>query len=267
MAIPRLILNFCRIASDLSNTGVLYYHGQATIYGLPKGSKKSLDSHIRNEFVKTVFTNNTIVHKDLISQIGIQLDNASDPLNRFVYLELGNNMTSSFVVQIEGINRFYVFPSDMVCKKMINFLKKESANKSFLFKDNAISEQSFVKDVLEHRVVNVLKANNMDKSVKSKTKNSLGLIYLIQPREFLGTSIYKIGKTRDELNKRLGNYGKGGNVICVLPFDNEKLDQIEKDIITKFNIVFINNPDIGTEYFTGDYKEMISIIYDLHRNH
>lgn len=106
-------------------------------------------------------------------------------------------------------------------------------------------------------------------SVQNNTQNNeeidasnfrTSAIYLIQTREFLNTSVFKIGKTRDELSKRLGGYGKGGKVICTLPFDDSKLDRIELELVQKLSSQFIHRTDIGKEYIEGNYKDIMKIL-------
>jgi len=57
-----------------------------------------------------------------------------------------------------------------------------------------------------------------------KNKN----IYLIRTREFVNSNkeIYKIGKTSQELNKRISSYGKGCELLFTLNCDNYNLDKI-----------------------------------------
>lgn len=86
-------------------------------------------------------------------------------------------------------------------------------------------------------------------------------IYLLQEREFIKTkeNIYKVGKTSKENHKRFNQYPKGSillfQIIC------ENCHKIEKQIITKFKEEFKQRTDIGSEYFEGDYKSMIDVIY------
>jgi hypothetical protein len=86
-------------------------------------------------------------------------------------------------------------------------------------------------------------------------------IYLIKLREFINANqeVYKVGRTKQENQTRLKQYPKGSvlyfQMIC---FD---CNNIEKKVLNLFKEIFNPRKDIGSEYFEGDYKEMISIIY------
>jgi uncharacterized C2H2 Zn-finger protein len=88
-------------------------------------------------------------------------------------------------------------------------------------------------------------------------------IYLLQEREFIKTkeSIYKIGKTKQENNKRFNNYPNGSilllQIICI------DCDKCENLVMKLFKSKYIHCKEIGNEYFKGDYKEMINDIYNI----
>lgn len=86
-------------------------------------------------------------------------------------------------------------------------------------------------------------------------------IYLLQEREFIKSNspIYKIGKTKNH-KCRMSKYPKGSYLIILMPCDNS--DEKEKELLNIFNEKFIQRKDIGTEYFQGNIKDMISkVIY------
>lgn len=91
-------------------------------------------------------------------------------------------------------------------------------------------------------------------------------IYLLHEREFvnLKSSIYKIGRTKQDGLKRFYSYPKNSillfHIVCT---DCIKYEQV---IITQFIKTFKQRQDIGTEYFEGDYKHMIDIIYNIINN-
>ncbi len=88
-------------------------------------------------------------------------------------------------------------------------------------------------------------------------------IYLIQEREFIKTkeNIYKIGKTKQSNNKRFKQYPNGSVLIC--QFHCEDCTCYEKKIIIFFKKIFKQRNDIGTEYFQGNLKSMIHLIYNI----
>jgi len=88
-------------------------------------------------------------------------------------------------------------------------------------------------------------------------------IYLLQEREFVKTNepIFKIGKTKQENNKRFLQYPNGSILLLQsLCFD---CDELEKKIIKLFKEKYIYRKDIGNEYFEGDYELML---IDIHKN-
>lgn len=86
-------------------------------------------------------------------------------------------------------------------------------------------------------------------------------IYLLQEREFIKTkeNIYKVGMTKKENHKRFNQYPKGSVLLFQMICNNCK--NIEKQIIKLFKENFKHRRDIGNEYFEGEYKSMIDMIY------
>lgn len=90
-------------------------------------------------------------------------------------------------------------------------------------------------------------------------------IYLLQEREFIRTNekVYKIGQTTQLNNKRLKQYPNGSvllfQIIC------KDCKNLEKIILRTFNknSYIIQRKEYGNEYFQGDYKKMIDIIYKI----
>ena len=86
-------------------------------------------------------------------------------------------------------------------------------------------------------------------------------IYLIKEREFIDKklNIFKLGKTKQESNKRLVSYPKGSYLLFhMICFDCDKLEII---LINAFNKLFLNKKEIGREYFEGNHNDMIDVIY------
>ena len=86
-------------------------------------------------------------------------------------------------------------------------------------------------------------------------------IYLLQEREFIRTkdNVYKVGMTRKENYERFKQYPKGSVLLFQMICNNCK--SIEKLVLKKFKETFKQRKDIGNEYFEGEYKGMIDIIY------
>ena len=107
----------------------------------------------------------------------------------------------------------------------------------------------------------ILKLNNNPKIME--INDDKGFIYLIILREFLNNkqNIYKIGKSRQNNNKRLQSYPKGSIALFQVLFNNCSLAENILKII--FKNIFIQETQYGTELFRGDYKLMIKYIYAL----
>ena len=79
-------------------------------------------------------------------------------------------------------------------------------------------------------------------------------IYLLQVREFIGTNIFKIGRTYD-INSRYKHYPKNSRLLFYSSCSDSVT--IEKKIIYEFLKKYKQRKDIGTEYFEGDYTTMV----------
>lgn len=86
-------------------------------------------------------------------------------------------------------------------------------------------------------------------------------IYLLQEREFIKTKehVYKVGMTKKENHKRFNQYPKSSVLLFQMICNNCK--NMEKLVLKKFKETFKQRKDIGNEYFEGEYKVMIDIIY------
>ena len=88
-------------------------------------------------------------------------------------------------------------------------------------------------------------------------------IYLIKLREHVNSNenIYKIGKTKQSSLKRYDSYPKGSvllyHVIC------NNCNNCEKEIIKLFKNKYKSETNIGNEYFSGDYIDMINDIHSI----
>jgi hypothetical protein len=86
-------------------------------------------------------------------------------------------------------------------------------------------------------------------------------IYLLREREFIKTKeqVYKVGMTKKENHKRFNQYPKGSVLLNQMICNDCK--NMEKLVLKKFKETFKQRKDIGNEYFEGEYKSMIDIIY------
>jgi hypothetical protein len=92
--------------------------------------------------------------------------------------------------------------------------------------------------------------------------SSENYIYLLKP--FLSIekneNVYKIGKTHRNNLKRFSEYPIGSKLIFQLACLN--CDTMEKKLLDVYKSIFIFRKDYGLEYFEGDSKEMIKIIFE-----
>ena len=91
-------------------------------------------------------------------------------------------------------------------------------------------------------------------------------VYLILEREFIKTSenIFKIGKSKQENNKRINQYPKQSKLLLQIVCDN--CDILEKELIISFKNKYNHRKDIGNEYFEGDFEDMINNIFYIRNN-
>jgi hypothetical protein len=91
-------------------------------------------------------------------------------------------------------------------------------------------------------------------------------VYIIQEREFIKTSenIFKVGKSKQENNKRINQYPKQSKLLLQIVCDN--CDKLEKKLINIFKYKYNHRKDIGNEYFEGDHEDMIKNIFYTRNN-
>jgi hypothetical protein len=88
-------------------------------------------------------------------------------------------------------------------------------------------------------------------------------LYVIRVREYVNSNqnIYKIGKTKQEPHKRMAGYPKDSELYLTVCVDN--CDLKEKELIKQCKERFAIRHDIGDEYFQGDVKEIMKLIFQL----
>ena len=98
---------------------------------------------------------------------------------------------------------------------------------------------------------------------KVETKACNGYIYLLHEREFIDKQedVYKIGMTSQPNQKRFRGYPKGSRVLYQIDCPNYK--RVEKILIENFKEMFTQMKEIGTEYFKGDKRKMLRVIYSV----
>lgn len=99
-----------------------------------------------------------------------------------------------------------------------------------------------------------------------ETKMTTSYIYLLQEREFIKTkeNVYKVGRTEKENYARFNHYPKGSVLLFQMICKNCR--NIEEQTKRLLKEQFTHRKDLGNEYFEGNYKIMINIIYHLISN-
>lgn len=180
-------------------------------------------------------------------------------------------LKNSAYIYVFNANDFIIEAQKFLKKKVgIDLSKFECENKKIIPMNEKFSA------VFKSCGVNILFEKNTNTHVYTIAEQSIptltmemnanvnGSIYLIRTREFLNQNapIFKIGKTSNHISDRLGKYGKGGEVLFTIAVPLSKLDSVELDLIKDFKNKFIQKQDIGTEYFEGNYIEMMKEIFD-----
>jgi ribosomal protein L31 len=88
-------------------------------------------------------------------------------------------------------------------------------------------------------------------------------VYLLREREFIKSNeeIYKTGMTTKPNHTRFNQYPKGSVLMFQIMCNDCSIT--EKNIISIFKTKFNHRKDIGSEYFEGDYTEMIAVMYSV----
>lgn len=90
----------------------------------------------------------------------------------------------------------------------------------------------------------------------------MGIVYLIQPCELIGTNRFKIGCSSSSTIDRIKNYKKG--TLCLQICECDKPFKLEKIIKEEFNNKF--KRIAGNEYFEGDKEEMKTLFINITTN-
>ena len=88
-------------------------------------------------------------------------------------------------------------------------------------------------------------------------------MYLIKLREFINSNqnVYKVGRTTQDQYKRLRGYPKGSLLLFHMICKNSI--KMERLVLEKFKNKYTQRIDIGREYFEGEHKTMIGIIFEV----
>jgi hypothetical protein len=151
----------------------------------------------------------------------------------------------------------YLKKHSIICKGVLNPLECHKCHKILASSSSKCKHLKICK-----AIVNNKKENEITINFNKMTE----YIYLLYEREFIKTKepIYKIGKSKQENLKRIINYPNGTILlyqICCL-----NCDIIERELIKIFKNKYKYEKDIGYEYFSGNYKNMINDIHNYITN-
>ena len=90
-------------------------------------------------------------------------------------------------------------------------------------------------------------------------------LYLLHTREFVSTDkpIFKLGRS-NQLDNRVKQYPNGSKIMLMIKCKNSK--SCESNLINLFKSKFIQQTYYGTEYFEGNYVDMIKEICNYVNN-
>lgn len=114
------------------------------------------------------------------------------------------------------------------------------------------------------------KNNNGEVQFKNGEKEKYGYVYMIQPNETWNTSVVKIGRTENQVNKtnyikRFREYSDYTKIICIYEVADcvDLEDKLKKRFKNDFQIYDRKKP----EWFTGDIVKMKKTFLDVVINH
>lgn len=102
-----------------------------------------------------------------------------------------------------------------------------------------------------------------ENALRAIVLNSFGIVYLIQPTEFLCTNVYKIGMSDKTNVSRL--YSQGADSRCIFVMECNLAKQLETNIKNTFKQKFKIYK--GSEYFEGDELEITNLFIKLCMDH
>lgn len=82
----------------------------------------------------------------------------------------------------------------------------------------------------------------------------MGIIYLVQPAQLIGTDRYKLGCSRESGTKRVDIGYNDGTVVHIVEYVDNPFE-VERTLVQRFNELF--RCVGGREYFAGDIKQML----------
>jgi len=151
--------------------------------------------------------------------------------------------------------------TNIIKDKIINIFKT-----TFIFHKNEYYEGNYKQmiDIIYCIITNENITPNLIKNINENEK--INYVYLLIEREFilLDKNIYKIGRSERKNYTRFLQYSNDSVLLFQIKCNDCK--KMEKKIINIFKKNFSRQKRIGNEYFDGDLKKMISLMYDAVKN-
>lgn len=226
----------------------------------------------RNNFINKNFGFKIDLHKSIYNNIKVMSER---PKRGRVYEKLSDidkkekcypsqsmvDITIDKFVLLNIDDYIIVFDNDITNGNVIKYVKKQlphvSAKNFMSVGINKDKTQDFLKnhmvnDYLEMETTKIVQTTNTEKV-------ELGNIYIIRTREYADKkeAIYKIGKTKQELHKRMSSYGKDVELYLSMCCNLLNLDITEQKLKEELCKIVKLRGDIGVEYFEGDINLII----------
>lgn len=153
--------------------------------------------------------------------------------------------------------------TNIIKDKIINIFKT-----TFIFHKNEYYEGNYKQmiDIIYCIITNENITPNLIKNINEDENQKINYIYLLIEREFisLNKNIYKIGRSERKNYTRFVQYSN--NSVLLFQIKCNDCKKMENIIVNIFKNNFVRQVEIGNEYFEGDYKKMISLMYDAVKN-
>lgn len=100
-------------------------------------------------------------------------------------------------------------------------------------------------------------------------EGEIGYIYFLRTREFrlLGRPLYKVGRTSqspDTRIRRLQEYTKGSEVICLERCSASAVKIIEREVMRRLRAIFPPGPDGSEDFYLPDFDDVIRVREIIH---
>jgi hypothetical protein len=142
-----------------------------------------------------------------------------------------------------------------IVNKLNNQINILQGQKASLDKENEYLKV-LVENIGETELLVDIDNSNEFQEIEHSEDKPIEYVYIIQEREFVkeGRPLYKIGRTRQEPNKRYVSYPKDSILFMMLSVPN--CQNAERAIKSLFKKKFKQDRSIGVEYFEGNVEEM-----------